>query len=225
MNINKSKDKINSKALEKIIYIWFYKDDDLPKLITKKEISKSKRLSKIRKKRFYFSRGSARLALSELLSMHPLEVPLIANPGEPPILEKGLGHISFSHCNDMLVVAWCMKRVGIDIEREDRKISNIKNFKKLFLYELNSLNPKVNDGKELRSQILDMWVIKESLIKWEKSSIFGGMQNWKLFNNYNYAINSKSSLKVKIQKIDFYDWKIGVASNHSRNSKPLQVCI
>ena len=36
--------------------------------------------------------------------MHPLEVPLIANPGEPPILEKGFGHISFSYSKDTFLL-------------------------------------------------------------------------------------------------------------------------
>ncbi len=208
-----------------ILAIWSFRNDLPLKKITKNEHEFTKQMSDSRAYQYIHSRGYVRYALSKIFNENPLDINLNAKPNNSPRLPSSQGHISFSHCNDMLVVAWCMKRVGIDIEREDRKISNIKNFKKLFLYELNSLNPKVNDGKELRSQILDMWVIKESLIKWEKSSIFGGMQNWKLFKSFNYAINSKSGLKVKIQNIDFYDWKIGIASNHSRNFYPLQVCI
>ena len=182
-------------------------------------------MSDSRAYQYIHSRGYVRYALSKIFNENPLDIHLNARPNNPPKLPSSHGHISFSHCKDMLVVAWSMKRVGIDIEREDRQISNLKNFKKLFINDLSLLNPKITEGNSLRSQILDMWVIKESLIKWEKSSIFDGMQNWKLFNNYNYAINKKSGLKVKIQKLDFNDWKIGIASNHSRNFYPLQVCI
>ena len=50
---------------------------------------------------------------------------------------------------------------------------------------------KLRSKNSLRSQILDFWVLKESLVKWERSSIFDGLQNWKIFKNYNYAINRK----------------------------------
>tara|TARA_Y100000991_G_scaffold211147_1_gene193297 strand:- start:641 stop:1282 length:642 start_codon:yes stop_codon:yes gene_type:complete len=208
-----------------ILAIWSFRNDLPLKKITKNENEFIKQMSDSRAYQFIHSRGYVRYALSKVFNENPLEIPLNARPYHSPELPPYYGHISFSHCKDMLVVAWCMERIGIDIEREDRQISNMNNFKKLFSDDIKSIDKEYKDRNVLRSQILDLWVIKESLVKWEKSSIFDGMKNWNLFKSYNYAINGKSGLKVKIQNIDFNDWKIGVASNHSRNFHPLQVCI
>ena len=54
MNSNKTKEKLYFDALEKDIYIWFYKNDNFTYLISKEEISKSEKLSKNRKARFCF---------------------------------------------------------------------------------------------------------------------------------------------------------------------------
>lgn len=217
MNLNKSEDKINSEASEKIIYIWFYKDDNLPKLITKKEISKSEKLSKIKKKRFYFSRGSARLALSELLSMHPLEVPLIANPGEPPILEKGLGHISFSHCKDVFLLGWSSEKIGIDIELSKRKIKNKKIFKKYLFREEDSISNKSNDYSN--SFLLMQWVLKESAIKWDKGTLLSDIGNWVLEDNFKMAMNKKLNIKVPTMFLSYKNYFIGIANNQINSNQ------
>ena len=208
-----------------ILAIWSFRNDLPLKKITKNEHKFTQKMTDIRANQYIHSRGYVRYALSKIFNENPLDIPLNARPYHSPELPLNYGHISLSHCNDMLVVAWSMERIGIDIERKDRQITHIENFKKLFLDDIKSIDNENIDRNFLRSEILDLWVTKESLIKWEKSSIFGGMQNWKLFKSFNYAINSKSGLKVKIQTIDFYDWKIGIASNHSRNFYPLQVCI
>ena len=208
-----------------ILAIWSFRNDLPLKKITKNEYEYTKEMSDSRAYQYIHSRGYVRYALSRIFNENPLDIPLNARPYCSPELPISYGHISFSHCNDMLVVAWCMEKIGIDIEREDRKILRINNFKNLFSDDIKLINNKKNDNNLLRSQILDLWVIKESLVKWENSSIFNGMQNWKLFKKFNYALNSKSGLKVKIQNIHFDEWKIGIASNHKRNFYPLQICI
>ena len=208
-----------------ILAIWSFRYDLPLKKITKDEHKFIQQMSDSRAYQYIHSRGYVRYALSKVFNENPLDIPLNARPYHSPELPLNYGHISFSHCKDMLVVAWSMERIGIDIERNDRKISHIDNFQKLFLNDLKLTDNKNIDRKVLRSEILDLWVIKESLVKWEKSSIFGGMQHWKLFKSLNYATNSKSGLKVKIQNMDFNEWKIGIATNHSRNFYPLQICI
>jgi len=172
---------------------------------------------------FIHSRGYARYALAKVFNQKPLEIPLKAEPQSPPRLPQGYGYISISHCKDMLAIVWSCKKVGIDIERFDRKISGINYFRNLFLDDLNSINIDIQDNKRISSQILDFWVLYESLAKWERSSIFKGLKDWKLSHNLNYGENNKG-FKVKIQKIDLIEWKIGLASNHLRNFHPLQVC-
>tara|TARA_A100001388_G_C28774424_1_gene506284 strand:- start:1877 stop:2518 length:642 start_codon:yes stop_codon:yes gene_type:complete len=208
-----------------ILAIWSFRNDLPLKKITKNEHRYINQMSDSMAYQYIHSRGYVRYALSKVFHEDPLDIPLNARPHLSPQLPSNYGHISFSHCKDMLVVAWCMEKIGIDVEREDRQIKSISNFKNLFLEDIKFLENKTTDKNLLRSQILDLWVLKESLVKWEKSSIFDGLQNWKLFKSYNYALNRKSGLKVQIQNINFNDWKIGIASNHTRNLYPLQVCL
>ena len=208
-----------------VLAVWSFRNDLPLKKITEKELAYTNLMSDRRAYQYIHSRGYVRYALSKIFNENPLDIPLIAKPNKSPELPLSYGYISFSHCKDMLVVGWSMERIGIDIERADRQIERLNTFKKLFLDDIDLFNNKIKFKKSVRSQILDLWVLKEALVKWERSSIFTGIQNWKLLKNNSYAINNKSGLKVKIQNIDFNDWKIGIASNHSRNSYPLQICI
>ena len=206
-----------------ILAIWSFSKDLPLKKITKEEYSFIREMSDNRAYQFIHSRSYARYALSKIFNKHPLDIPLSAKPNTSPELPSNYGHISFSHCKDMLIVGWSMKRLGIDVERADRRLVNIDHFKKLFSYDLICRNEKLNN-ELLRSKILDLWVLTESLVKWDRSSIFEGLKNWDLSNSYDFAINNKSGFKVKIQTLKYNDWKIGVASNHFRNIYPLQVC-
>ena len=70
---------------------------------------------------YHFSRGCIRHAISEMVGIHPLKVPLKAEPGKPPLLANGWGYISLSHCKDALLIGWSPRRIGVDIERSDRE--------------------------------------------------------------------------------------------------------
>lgn len=207
-----------------ILAIWIFKKDLPLKKITKKEYSFTKEMSNDATHQFIHSRGYARYALSQIFNINPLEIPLEAPPNKPPILPLNYGCLSLSHCKDMLVCAWCKKNIGIDIERADRRIECLSYFKRLFLDDLKSIKTNLSDNELLRSRILDLWVLRESLVKWEKSSIFRGLRDWELSKNCSYASNKESGIQVKVQNIYFNEWKIGVASNHYRNFYPLQVC-
>ncbi len=89
--------------------------------ISKNEKQWATLLSQARSKEYKHSRGCARLALSKLFKVDPLTIPLSAPPGKAPILKDGWGHISISHCNDALTIGWSNNRLGIDIERQDRR--------------------------------------------------------------------------------------------------------
>ena len=56
------------------------------------------------------SRAYIRQSLGNLFNLDPLEIPLTANPGEPPKLPNGMGYLSLSHCNDAIVIAWHKKK-------------------------------------------------------------------------------------------------------------------
>lgn len=217
---------IKSLILDKknVLAIWMFRKDLPLKSITKQEKDFTRKMSDKVAYQFIHSRGYARYALSQIFNEPALEIPLDAKPSNPPKLPSRYGYVSLSHCTDMLAVAWSMKRLGIDIERSDRKIEFLKNFQKLFPNELKSNNLYSQSNEILRSKILNLWVLKESLVKWEQSKIIDGLKDWKLSRNYNYGTNKKLGLEVKVQSINFKQWKIGLASNHIRNFNQLQVC-
>ena len=222
MNLRKYIDKSDFEALENEIYIWFFKNDNSPKLITKKEIAKSEGLSKKRKTRFCFSRGCARLALSQLLSMHPLEVPLVANPGEPPILEEGFGNISFSYSKDTFLLAWSSEKIGIDFEFKNRKIKNRNNFQKFIFREGESISKNLKYYSN--SYLLTHWVLKESAIKWDKGTLLSDIFNWSVKDNLKIAINKKLNIKVPTKFLLHRNYYIGIANNKI-NSKDVKVIL
>ena len=69
---------------------------------------------------YHFSRGCLRHVMSIMTNLDPLDIPLKAAPGEPPLLAKGWGYISMSHCSDALLIGWSSGKIGVDIERKDR---------------------------------------------------------------------------------------------------------
>ena len=92
---------------------------------TVEEIKTAKNLTSSRSKIFLETRAYLRQSLSTLFDLDPLEIPINANPGEPPILPSGMGNISLSHCKDAIAIVWHKNKIGIDIERTDRDLSLI----------------------------------------------------------------------------------------------------
>jgi len=63
-------------------------------IATAEEIKTAKNLSSSRSKIFLETRAYLRKSLSTLFDLDPLEIPINANPGEPPSLPLGMGNIS-----------------------------------------------------------------------------------------------------------------------------------
>ena len=103
---------------------------------TKEEIQTAKKLTNSRSKVFLETRAYLRQSLSTLFDLDPLEIPINANPGEPPILPSGMGNISLSHCKDAITIVWHKDKIGIDIERTYRDFNHIKFAKK---YDIKSM--------------------------------------------------------------------------------------
>ena len=52
--------------------------------------------------------------MSNITGLAPLDIPLKADPGHPPLLAEGWGHISMSHCSDaLLIVVNAAKGIGV----------------------------------------------------------------------------------------------------------------
>ena len=50
-----------------------------------------------------------------MTGLEPLEIPLKADPGKPPLLTEELGHISMSHCSDALLIGWSSTKIGVAV--------------------------------------------------------------------------------------------------------------
>ena len=109
-----------------------------------KEINIASNLSSSRAKIFLESRFYIRDALSKLFDLNPLEIPLTANPGEPPTLPKEMGYVSMSHCQDACIICWNKEKIGIDIEYSDRNF-NYKRLAQKYFYQKIINNPELKN--------------------------------------------------------------------------------
>ena len=131
---------------------------------------------------YHFSRGCVRNAIANMTGIDPLAIPLKADPGKPPLLEEGWGHISISHCSDALLIGWSSEKIGVDIERKDREFHAHKLSKRFFSKDENSgiENLTSNQAKE---EVLNRWIIKEAAIKWHNGKISNNLSQWIWENN------------------------------------------
>ena len=118
----------------KIPKIWFYEIKGVQDVATVEEIKTAKNLTNSRSKIFLETRAYLRQSLSRLFDLDPLEIPINAHPGEPPILPSGMGNISLSHCKDAIIIVWHKSKIGIDIERTDRDFNHLKFAEKYFFH-------------------------------------------------------------------------------------------
>ena len=80
---------------------------------TVEEIETAKKLTSSRSKIFLETRAYLRQSLSTLFDIDPLEIPINAQPGEPPSLASGMGNISLSHCKDAIAIVWHLSLIHI----------------------------------------------------------------------------------------------------------------
>ena len=110
------------------IAIWFFQKGLSKKEINHSEKEFAKNLSEKKFDKNKYIRGNTRYVLGKLFNLSPSEVPIYSMPSNRPLLAKGWGYLSLSHCSDAILISWSSKRIGVDIERTDRKIP----FKKIF---------------------------------------------------------------------------------------------
>ena len=145
----------------KIPKIWFYEIKGVQDVVTVEEIKTAKKLSDLRSKVFLETRAYLRQSLSTLFDLDPLEIPINAHPGEPPILPPGMGNISLSHCKDAITIAWHKSKIGIDIERTDRNFNHIKFAEKYFFHT----NKSIDNNNLTKNMILNQRLAVEAAIK------------------------------------------------------------
>ncbi len=193
------------------ISLWLFSINEAINPITSEEIEFSKTISPLRSNLYKRSRGCIRKVISNVFDIPALDVELFAPIGKPPIINKDFGYVSLSHCDDGILIGWSMDKIGVDIERKDRKIKSSKIIKRFFSdnEKLKLLNLKVDN---LDQEFIKTWVLKESAIKWQYGNIANGISEWEISNDLKYAINNKLNLKLNTLQFKFKDWSIGVAS-------------
>ena len=177
-----------------------------------------------RSRQYQLSRGCLRDALSQLSGTPPLEIPINAAPGQAPVLAKGYGYISLSHCCDALLIGWSPLQLGIDLEREDRALSTValvnRYFNKEEKQQLKSLK-----GEELRCEVLHQWLIKEASIKWQRGNIAADLKQWRYQKDSQSSVHKMLGEKLHIMLINYDKWSMAVASNEVLTNKDSIICI
>ena len=183
--------------------IWIYKLKGTPKKCSEKELKISKDLTSKKRLTYLESRSYIREAIAHYYNCDPLDVPLVAEPGEPPILLDDLGEISISHCNDALLFSLFNDKIGVDIERSDRKFNHSAIAKRYFY------NYKKNDLD--RKDVLSDWTIIEAAIKWDKGKISEDLCFWEIKKTRKLAFNKKKNISVNFSQFYYIDWTISLA--------------
>ena len=173
------------------------------KKCSEKEFKISEDLNSQKRLTYLESRSYIREAIANFYSCDPLDVPLVSEPGEPPLLLDDLGEISISHCNDALLFSLFNDKIGVDIERSDRKFNYSAIAKRYFCnYEKNDL---------VRKDVLADWTIIEAAIKWDKGKISEDLCFWELHKKKKLALNKKKNISVNFSQFNFSDWTISLA--------------
>ncbi len=177
-----------------------------------------------RSKEYVRSRGYVRQALSELWEIPPLSIPLNAPPGQPPELEIGWGHISFSHCCDALLVGWSSRKLGVDLERVDRSFSASKLVDRYFNTEEKAELCQLK-GDVFRTKVLERWLIKEAAIKWQQGNLAEDLSHWSLFPHSEEASHKLLGHKVSIHQLEYDAWRMAVACGVEMNCLHPILCL
>jgi len=203
----------------KIPKIWFYEIKGVEDFVTLQEIKTAEKLSGSRSKVFLETRGYLRQSLATLFDLHPLEIPINARPGEPPILPHGMGSVSLSHCKDALTIVWHKSKIGIDIERTDRNFNYIKFAEKYFFHTNKSTHNKLT-----KNMILNQWCAVEAAIKWDHGKLAKDINHWEYFEKPKKLIHKKKNIHLTYSQINFNDWTIALAYEEKTSFNPEIIC-
>ena len=213
--------QINNKS---VLGLWLFlmPSELLP--ISSKEKKWVQKLTPSRGLIYHFSRGCLRHVMSNMTGLAPLDIPLKADPGEPPLLGAGLGYISMSHCSDALLIGWSASKIGVDIERKDRQIQAYKLSKRFFTQNENCEieNLTFIQAKEL---VLTRWVVKEAAVKWQRGKIATNINQWIWKNKSSFAHHKKLGHKVKVYRQNYDQWTYAIALDEDSITRKPIICL
>ena len=207
-----------------VLGLWFFLIPSKLLPITNEEKKWTSKLTTKKRLIFHLSRGCARNAMSHMTGLDPVKIPLKAEPGKAPLLAKGWGHISISHCSDALLIGWSSKRIGIDIERQDREFKaeeiSKRFFSKIENDEIRNLSPT-----QIQEQVLKRWTIKEATIKSKGEKIANNLNQWIWENNTSFAYHHSNKNKVKVFNRKYKYWTYSIAVDENLVSSNPILCI
>ncbi len=207
-----------------VLGLWFFLIPSKLLPITNEEKKWTNKLPTKKRLIFHLSRGCARNAISHMTGLDPLQIPLRAEPGKAPLLAEGWGHISISHCSDALLIGWSTKRIGIDIERQDREFKaeeiSKRFFSKIENDEIKNLSPT-----QIKAQVLRRWTIKEATIKSKGEKIATNLDQWIWENNTSFAYHDSHKNKVKVFNRKYKYWTYSIAVDEKLISSNPILCI
>ena len=203
-------------------YCWIFPLNTNFRTISPQELKLASRLPHKKSIQYRLSRGNIRYVLSKLFSIKPLEIPLYSLPGNAPTLSKNFGYISMSHCSDALLIGWSKDKIGVDIERIDRKLISTAIANRFF--DENDISSLKGISEDLyKERFLKIWVVKESLIKWQNGTLLKGLKEWKINKKSGIASNKNLKLNVNFHNLRFSKWEIGIASSLKIRAKDLKI--
>ncbi len=194
----------------RLLPLWLFPIDSPLKKISPDEEKIASLLPPRRAYQYRIVRGYARFALSKFLKIDALEIPLDALPGKAPKLGNNLGYISFSHCKDAVLIGWSAAKIGIDLERSDRKLASSQLANRFFTKEELQLLQQLTASK-LNSKVLENWVLKEAVIKWQRGQISKDFTHWEINQESHIASHKKLNCKVNVFIKHYQSWIIGIA--------------
>ena len=192
--------------------LWFFKKGLANQCINQFEQDISDNLSPNKSQEYCYSRGYVRLALSNLFQIKPLEVPIFSIPGSQPILKKGWGYLSISHCKDALFIGWSSRRIGVDIERSDRTFSYKKICERFFTSKEKIIFRNLNHSSQ-RKFVLNHWIMKESAFKWQSKKMSGDLFGWEWDKKTDTCFQESISQSLKFSLLNHHSWTFGVATS------------
>lgn len=215
-----------AKSLSEIgdfIHLWIYTKKNEKLIISKNEFKWAKNLNNFRAQEYSQARGFLRQSLSDLFDLNPLDIPLYSMPNKAPVLLKNFGFVSLSHCKDAFLIGWSKDKIGIDIENKNRTLKNNKIYEKLFTK--NEKKEFITENDRSSEKLISYWTLKESAIKWQRSSIFKELKNWEIDRDNMKISNYKKNIRLNIETIKYKKWIISTATEKTNNSRSNCLCI
>lgn len=150
--------------------------------------------------------------IAELLQIPAAELPLQAPPGQAPELKDGWGFVSLSHCPDALLVAWSPWRIGVDLERADRRIPADALVRRFFCNAEQPLLLALSDQQQ-RQAVLEHWVRKEAAIKWQRGSLACDLAHWCCEPDGNLVVDQRDGTQLCSVLWQEGDWTLALVAS------------